>query len=193
MNPMFHRVLGWLTAGFLLLVTATANAGEGQAFVQSKHDALSASLKAPASPAQDKKIEAMLDELLDFDRMATESLGTHAEGKSSEQLGRFKTTLRDLVKKSYRKNIKKTIAYEITYTGETQEGQGLVLKTRATKRGGQPIEVNYWLHKVNGKWMIWDVETEGSRMVSNYKRQFNKVIKRDGFDALLGKMKKKLD
>ena len=49
------------------------------------------------------------------------------------------------------------------------------------------------LHQVGGQWRIFDVVTEGSSMVMNYRNQFGRIIKKDGFAELLRKMKSKAD
>jgi phospholipid transport system substrate-binding protein len=39
---------------------------------------------------------------------------------------------------------------------------------------------------------VYDVVTDDLSLLENYRAEFNKVIARESFDALLGKMKKKL-
>jgi phospholipid transport system substrate-binding protein len=39
---------------------------------------------------------------------------------------------------------------------------------------------------------VIDVVTEGSSLVNNYKNQFHRVILKDGFEALMKRMKDKL-
>jgi phospholipid transport system substrate-binding protein len=57
----------------------------------------------------------------------------------------------------------------------------------------EPVSIDYIVHKVDGKWRIYDIVTEGSSLVSNYKSQFRRVIKKNGFETLMDRMKKKLD
>ena len=44
----------------------------------------------------------------------------------------------------------------------------------------------------NGKWVVQDIETEGVSLVTSYRGQFLKIIKKDGFGKLIEKMKDKL-
>ena len=41
-------------------------------------------------------------------------------------------------------------------------------------------------------WVVYDVVTDEQSMLENYRAEFNKIINRDGFDALLKRMKTKL-
>ena len=55
------------------------------------------------------------------------------------------------------------------------------------------IKVDYVLRKdAAGKLRCFDVVTDKVSLVSNYRAQFTKIIKKDGFPALIAKMKKKL-
>jgi phospholipid transport system substrate-binding protein len=42
-------------------------------------------------------------------------------------------------------------------------------------------------------WVVYDVLTDDQSMLENYRAEFNKIITKESFDALLKKMKKKLD
>ena len=44
-----------------------------------------------------------------------------------------------------------------------------------------------------GHWVVYDVLTDDQSMLENYRAEFNKIITKESFDALLKKMKKKLD
>jgi ABC-type transporter MlaC component len=41
--------------------------------------------------------------------------------------------------------------------------------------------------------VVYDVITDDQSLLENYRAEFNKIINKDGFDALLKRMKKKLD
>ena len=47
------------------------------------------------------------------------------------------------------------------------------------------------LRKAN-RWVVYDVITDDLSLLENYRAEFNKVIAKESFDALLSKMKKKL-
>jgi phospholipid transport system substrate-binding protein len=42
-------------------------------------------------------------------------------------------------------------------------------------------------------WVVYDVVTDEQSMLENYRAEFNKIINKEGFDALMKRMKKKLD
>jgi len=52
--------------------------------------------------------------------------------------------------------------------------------------------VDYHLLRHGDRWMIYDVNIEGVSLVSNYRTQFNKIIRSGGYESLVEKMKTKL-
>jgi phospholipid transport system substrate-binding protein len=63
------------------------------------------------------------------------------------------------------------------------------------ERKGRKAEttIDYKLaDKGGGKWAVYDVITDDVSLLRNYRSEFGRIIKKDGFAVLLSKMKKKL-
>jgi phospholipid transport system substrate-binding protein len=43
------------------------------------------------------------------------------------------------------------------------------------------------------RWLVYDVITDEQSMLENYRAEFNKIITKESFDALLKRMKKRLE
>jgi len=182
-------------AALLLPVTALA-APSPQTFVNQKHVQLTALLKKPKSAATEKKIQRIFDQLLDYHSLAKHSLGEYWDKRSDAERKDFENVLERLVRNAYRKNLRKTLDYKIDYKGEAKAKEGYLVKTVAKSRTNareDPVSIDYTLHKVDGKWRVYDIVTEGSSLVNNYRSQFRRIIKKKGFDDLMSRMKKKLD
>ena len=188
---LFCLVCAVATFGF----TATAWAQGPEAFVKAKQEELVSILRA-GGPEEDKKVEAIFNTMLDYDALAQLSLDKHWSEISESERAEFTGVLKKLVQRAYRKNIKKTLNYEISYKGEGQANKGQLVRTVARNKDKpreQPVSVDYVLHQVGGQWRIFDVVTEGSSMVMNYRNQFGRIIKKNGFAELLRKMKSKAE
>ena len=48
------------------------------------------------------------------------------------------------------------------------------------------------MQEKNGAWRVTDIVTEGVSLVSSYRSQFTKIVKKDGFPKLITKMKEKI-
>lgn len=186
-----------LAFALALTFASAAHAGPAQDFVRSKHSALTAELNKPATPARKKAVDSLLKGFFDFEKLTKDALAKNYDDLSEDEFNELKALVQALVTKNYEKNIQKTLNYDITFVGDegSEGGPGRKVRTKVQKRGGDdaPIEVNYSLHQVGGVWMVYDVETDGSSMLRNYRNQFGKVIRRDGFGSLLRKLQRKLD
>lgn len=189
----FSRFL--LALALALAVASPAWAAGPQGFVKAKQGELVNLLKQPKSAANDKKVEKIFDGMLDYEALARESLDKHWDKIDAKQQKEFQSVLKQLVRNAYRKNLDKTLDYQVTYKGETKGKKGIVVRTVAkhrTDKRKEAISIDYVLHQVDGEWRIFDIVTEGSSLVNNYRNQFRRVIKKKGFDELLRRMKKKL-
>lgn len=196
MNRILKLVLVPMAFAIALGAASPASAGEAQDYMQARQSELTAVLRTAASPARSQKVAAMLDGMFDYDKLARDSLGRHIDGRTPEELAEFTDLLKKLVRKAYQKNIEKTLNYEIAWVGEEGGGDQAVIKTTAksTKPGSnqETISISYKLHKKDGKWAVGDVVTEESSLVNTYRNQFNKTINKDGWSALITKLKNKV-
>ena len=85
--------------------------------------------------------------------------------------------------------------YTIKYEKETKEGNGAdVTGTLLTTARGKKVKISLEYKMLwKDHWVVYDVVTDEQSMLENYRAEFNKIINKEGFDALLKRMKKKLD
>ncbi len=172
----------------------SADAGAATDVVKAKQTALFELIKQPSTPGNQKKIGALFDEMLDYGALAEASLGTEWAARSQAEKDEFSGILRDLVRKNYEKNLKKTVAFRIDYVAEEPAGGGTLVRTKAVGQASreEPIEIDFKMVEKDGKWRVNDIVTEGVSLVSSYRNQFTKIVKKDGFPTLIKKMREKL-
>ena len=139
--------------------------------------------------------ESMQGELLDFEELSKRALEDHWAARSAAEQQRFVELLGQLVERSYQKNLESTMDFRVTYESATRKGDSLVVATEAQSlknRRSPPVAIDYTLVPVANSFRVYDVTTDGVSLVANYKRQFNKIIRRNGWDALIERMEKKL-
>jgi phospholipid transport system substrate-binding protein len=191
---MVHHFAAALSVLALTLGTGTAFAGPATDVVKTKQTALFDLLQKGDAGSQ-KKIDALFDEMLDYGAVAQGSLGTEWAGRSAAEKQQFSDLLKQLVRKSYERNLKKIIKFDVQYLSEAADGGGMMVTTKAkskTNAREEPIEIKFKMVKTGGAWKVHDIVTEGVSLVSSYRSQFTKIIKKDGFPTLIQKMKDKL-
>jgi phospholipid transport system substrate-binding protein len=185
---------------FLILVTmlllatpARAEDGPGTLEVRKANEQLTALLrdKAPA-----KQVTQRVRGFLDIDELGKRAMRDHWAKLTPAQKKEFSSLLRALIEQSYVRGLKKNLEYDVAYSGESREGETIVVKTEIhAERRGRPFEIgiDYVLKQTGGTWKAYDVITDGVGLVENYRAQFNKIIAKEGFAGLVRLMKKKQD
>lgn len=196
---MKRRMIHFVAAA-MLSVAATfsyagaADAGAATDIVKAKQSTLFDLLKK-ADAASQKKVGTIFDEMLDYGALAEASLGSEWAARSDAEKAEFSDLLKQLVRKAYEKNLKKTLSFNIEYLGEDSAGGAIVVKTKAVSKTNtreEPVEINYKMVEKGGVWRVTDIVTEGVSLVSSYRSQFTKIVKKDGFPKLIAKMKEKI-
>jgi phospholipid transport system substrate-binding protein len=151
---------------------------------------------SPEAELERSEVKKLVGSFLDYGELAKRSLGKHWDKITPKQREEFVETLRELVERSYLRQIHGNANYSIKYDKEEKNGTeatvdatlNTVVRNKKTK-----VALQYKMLWKDGHWVVYDVVTDEQSMLENYRAEFNKIINRDGFDALLKKMKKKLD
>jgi len=150
---------------------------------------------SPEAELQRSEVRKIVGSFLDYGELARRALARHWEPLTPKQREEFVGTLRELVERSYLRQVHGNASYNIKYDKEEKNGnEATVTATLNTMARGKKvlIALEYkMLYKDH--WVVYDVLTDDQSMLENYRAEFNKIITKESFDALLKKMKKKLD
>lgn len=203
-QPMTQRIIRVLSllAALTLSLSSGAQAAEDTAlsFLQARHKLVQGILKKKATtPEQIEKRNQALDveltALLDVEELSKRALDQHWSGLQDAQRKEFVELLRQLIQRNYQRNLESTLDFSIKYEAEQKAKEGVVVKTRArsrTNRRAPEVTIDYTLLASNGSWKVYDVVTDGVSLVENYRSQFNRIIRRDGWPSLIERMRKSL-
>lgn len=153
---------------------------------------------APGSVAERDvaaRLAVALRSVLDVGGLARRALAQHWGAMSQAERDDLVGTLQKLVERSYLDELRSHLAYEVDYTGETPQGEDVVVTTIVkAKRSGrtEKVAIDYLVHRDGERWRIEDVVVDDSSMVRNYRSQFNRIIAKEGVGGLLQRMHKKL-
>jgi phospholipid transport system substrate-binding protein len=175
-------------------LASPAFAGPATDAVKAKQASLFDLLKQ-TSPDSQKKIDGVFDEMLDYPTLIQASMGEEWGKRTAAEQADFTDVFKKLVRNAYQKNLKKILNFDVDYVGEdAADGAAVVVKTKSKPKDprDEPVEINFKMAQKAGKYQVTDIVTEGQSLTGSYRGQFLKIIKKDGFPALLQKMKDKL-
>jgi phospholipid transport system substrate-binding protein len=151
---------------------------------------------SPEAELERSEVKKLVGSFLDYGELAKRALNKNWDKITPKQREEFVETLRQLVERSYLRQMHGSPNYNIKYEKEEKTGsEATVTATLNTVARGKKTKValEYKMLWKDGHWLVYDVVTDEQSMLENYRAEFNKIINRDGFDALLKKMRKKLD
>ena len=184
------------------------DSGAAQGFAQQEHAKLITLLKQPASSGRDAQINQALDRLVDYDELGRRSMGqpcpvaepscqNHWNELSDAQKSEVTSLLKQLVQKNYRKNLIKTLDFDIIYKDPREQGGDVRIRTEAKSKVSPrdpSVQVDIVLHGSGGSFHVVDVVTEGSSLTKNYYDQFHKMLTdpSKGYPHLASKLREKI-
>jgi phospholipid transport system substrate-binding protein len=151
---------------------------------------------SPESDAKRSDMRKIVGGFLDFEELAHRSLARHWDGLTPKQRSEFVAVLRDLIERNYIKQVHGQPNYDLRFEKETVTGsEAMVVATLDSQSNGKKVSVDmeYKLLYKGSHWLVFDVVTDEQSMLENYRAEFNKIINKESFDALVKRMKKRLE
>jgi phospholipid transport system substrate-binding protein len=174
---------------------STADAAKAEQFIRVKHNKVRQVLRTPDTPKRAEELTELLGEFLDYDRLTRLSLDKEWDKRSPRERKQFVSLLRQLVERQYQRNMESTLDYKVKWVGTEPIDTGVKVKSSArsvTKKRQPPVSIEYSMSPADDEWKVFDIFTDEVSLVKNYKRQFRRVIKDEGWDGLIDRMQKKL-
>jgi phospholipid transport system substrate-binding protein len=187
-------------AGVLMFLLATAApaappSGEGPVSeLRTRVDKAVQTLADPATKGPAKAVERRVklrkiaDEIFDFGEMSKRALGTHWQQLQAADRERFVRSFADLLDRAYFEKIDSYSGEKVQYLAPKVDGNQASVPTKVTTDKGTEIPVDYRMHREQGRWMVYDVSIEGVSMISNYRAQFDRIIRTGSVDDLIKRM-----
>jgi phospholipid transport system substrate-binding protein len=192
---MLKRVLLTLITGFALAFTAMSFAGNSPTDeVRTSVDAVLAILDNEQLNYEDKRtqISVIVKERFDFRAMSQRTLATNWNKTTDEEKEKFVDLFSQLIENSYVGKIDSYTNERVDYPGEKVSGRKAVVETLIITSSAD-IPVDYRLYQKGDQWLVYDVIIEGVSLISNYRSSYQEIMKKEGFDGLLAKMRAKID
>ncbi len=137
-----------------------------------------------------EKLRIVINPKFDFREMATRCLGVNWKGRTKEEQNEFVALFSDLLARTYLSKIESVTPGMVQIENQSLEQQKATVRTRIS-RGNDTFPIDYKLTNKDGSWRVYDVVIENIGLVSNYRNEFSDIIRKDGFDGLLSKLREK--
>ncbi len=184
---------------FVLGFSPAAQAGPALEMMTAKEKTIRNLLATPtvkgteAHLKKETTLRSVINEMFDFEELGKRALIFHWDSLTPEQRIDFLGTLQALIEKNYLLRIAGSTTYKLKWFGEAPvPDEDYTVVRFKLKSGNYKAAIQFRTIVKNGKPVIFDMLIDDVSLMENYRSQFNKIIRKDGFNELMAKMKRKL-
>ncbi len=147
-------------------------------------------LKGPAKIQERRQaIRSITDEVFNWAEMARRCLGRHWPERTAAEQGEFVPLFRDLIERAYISKLEQYSGEKVQYAGELVNGAQATVRTKVLLKSGNEAPIDYRLSREGDRWRIYDVLIENVSLVSNYRTQFDGILRSSSYDELLKRIR----
>ena len=156
-------------------------------------------LKQPGkTPERRKLLEQTVSERFDFEEMSLRALGAPWKQLSDQEKKEFVSLFRTLLINTYREQIETYSGDGVQYLNERVEKAGdkeyAEVKTKLFLSDKSELKLDYKLiNKDKTNWRVYDVVIQDIGLISNYQKQFSKIIHASSYQGLVDQLRVKSD
>lgn len=189
---LFSILLIILAGNFTHLKAQSASEQEIRTLLEERDEEIKTLLGAKGTEYSDEQradLKEIINGIIDFESMAKYALedtyNTLEADIQTEFVELFATIVRD-------QSLNKLDIYraEVTYKSITVDGDEAAVKTYA-ELDDIRTPVDYTMMKQESEWVITDLILDEVSTAESYNRQFQRIIKKKGFDSLLSTLRKR--
>lgn len=136
-------------------------------------------------------LKRTISTIFDYNEMSKRSLGRHWNELAPEEKVHFAELFAELLENSYAGKIESYNNEKIVYLKELFDGDHAEIKSKVVTAKRDEFTLDYRMIRQNNRWMVYDVVIEGVSLVSNYRSQFGRIIKSNGYAGLVKKLETK--
>ncbi|HSL50558.1 MAG TPA: ABC transporter substrate-binding protein [Candidatus Deferrimicrobiaceae bacterium] len=149
-------------------------------------------LAAPTSQERRRlEVQRIADRLFDFHEMSRRALALHWRERTPQEQSEFVAVFKQLLGRAYIGRLENYAGEEVVYLSEHVDGEFATVRSKIMTARGAEIPVDYRLHQVGARWVVYDVAVSGVSFVANYRGQFDKIIRTSSYQALIRGLKSK--
>ena len=192
--PVTRVVL--LGALFLLGVASGASAGPATDQLRVGIERVLKTLTEPALQGPDrvaerrKALREITDPMFDWTELARRALGRHWQARTDAERQEFVPLFHNLLERTYVTRLERYDGEQITYIGESIDGDQATVRTKILDRTNRELPIDYRMVRgPDRRWLIYDVVIEGVSLVANYRSQFDQIIRTASYARLVEKLK----
>ncbi|HEY7167733.1 MAG TPA: ABC transporter substrate-binding protein [Candidatus Binatia bacterium] len=139
-----------------------------------------------------RRIKEVVDSIFDYQDMARRALGSHWRRRTPAEQEEFTGLFRNFIENIYSDKMDLYEGEKIVFGKEVVEQDFAQVDSSVVTLKGEEFIIVYKLHRVDGKWKVYDAVIENISVINNYRSQFDRVINSSSYQDLVKRLREKL-
>jgi phospholipid transport system substrate-binding protein len=165
--------------------------------VQGLYDALLSTMKNGRTLGQSgrfTRLEPFIRRTFDIPSMTRLSVGLSWAGLTEAQRQQVTESFGRYISAIYADRFDSYAGQNLQVIGEQPNTEGVMVKSQIIKANGEPVKVDYMMHRSGNSWLISDIYLDGAiSEVATRRSEFAAILKNEGIDGLLAALNRKAD
>lgn len=139
------------------------------------------------------RIRHVMDSFVDYRELSRRAMGSWWKGLERRQRREFVSEFKKMIQRSYVRRFNPDRHFEVEFTKQTQFGKNgaTAFVYTVVRSGKSEARVDYAFVRKSGRWLAYDVIIDEVSMMKNYRRQFHKIMSKEGYEGLISRIKGK--
>lgn len=184
-----------LTVALVLGTGTNSWAGAPTEQLRTYTDQISKVLENPGLSLPEKRaaVRKIASEVFDTMETAQRVLGQHWQQRTPAERESFAKLFANLLEQTYISRIDEYGGERLTYVSEQVDGDRGVVRARIVTSKGTEVPVESRLLLKGDRWLIYDILIENLSLISNYRSQFDRVIRSSGYPELVKRLQARVE
>jgi len=184
-----------LVAALVLGLAADAWAGPPTDQLRTYTDEVLKVLQNPALtlPERREAVKHLAEDIFEVSETAKRALGQHWLKRTPAEREEFVKLFANLLEQTYIARIDEFGGEKLRYVSEQIDGDRAIVRARITTKNGTEVPVESRLLLKENRWLIYDILVENLSLISNYRSQFDRVIRTTSYEELVKRLKTRGD
>jgi phospholipid transport system substrate-binding protein len=142
-------------------------------------------------PERREAVRHVAEQVFDVNETAQRALGQHWQQRTPAEREEFVKLFANLLEQTYISRIDEYGGEKLTYVGEQLDGDRGVVRARITTKNGTEVPIESRVLLRGNRWLIYDILIENLSLISNYRSQFDRVIRTASYEELVKRLQTK--
>lgn len=140
-------------------------------------------------PERREAVKHLAEEVFEVSETAKRALGQHWLQRTPAEREEFVKLFANLLEQTYIARIGEFGGEKLRYVSEQIDGDQAFVRARITTKKGTEVPVESRLLLKENRWLIYDILVENLSLISNYRSQFDRVIRTASYEELVKRLK----